>query len=153
MANDIPNRIDLRILADGEPIEGLLCMVISGADYKSSFSLVAGPSDASGILHVTREAIIASAQEKLKLNSRSEGTELENLSAKFTVFPMDLARLKSAKQASKTLRQSYHFPRGYDESIDNAIAVLSQHPATTLTVEVVSVDGEGTVKTQSIKPV
>jgi hypothetical protein len=152
MAPDFPNRIQLRVLADGKPLSGLLCMVISGSDYKSSFSLVAGPSDESGLLQITKDAIAASAAEKSKLGPNGVGSELDS-TPKFTIFPMDLARLKSAKMATKTIGHSYHFPAGYEQSIDKAIAVLSHHPASTLTVEVISVDGDGIVKTQSVKPI
>ncbi len=151
MASIIPNRIEFQIHADGKPIKGLLCLLTAETNYKNSFSLVVGPSNSDGLMSVTKEDILAKANEDARMFLMDYGDPLECITGSFTAIPMNLSKLNAAKNAYKSFRKSYHYPSRYIESIENAIQLLSKSSFSELSIKLISIAGPGKVRFSSVK--
>jgi hypothetical protein len=151
MSPKIPKHIQIQVLADSKPIQGMVCLLTATSKYKNDFNTIVGPSDSNGHIIVSGEDILASANEDANLFLMDYGDPINCITGNFIVTPMTLSKLIAAKDTYKSFNKSYHYPPHHIESIEHAIKLLSESSITELAIRVISIEGYGKVKSVSAK--
>jgi len=140
----LPNKMRIRILADGRPLAGMFVRVDLKAKWRSDFSLGFGPSDEQGVLVITYEDLIRQARELCDFFIMDYGDPEKDLAGEIVVAAKNREALLRATEAYDSFQHVVQFPPRYAEQIQEARMLLDELRPKRLSVEIEH-DGEGIV--------
>jgi hypothetical protein len=127
----VPEKISITITADGAPLKGIPAMLSFAMEQKNNHSLIFGPSDESGTIHISGDEIRLEARKTMELFLMDYADIDSYWTGSLRVMPMNRDALKRALSAFRQFR-GYEFRVGYEEMLRRANDILSKIPGTRL---------------------
>lgn len=140
----LPQYINLHILGDSVPIEGLFVCVTVKVSFKNNFDLVFGPSDQSGLITICKDDIIREAEKDRKLFIMDYGDPVEDFLGKIEITPLNKKALDDAMAAYNIFGKFLAYPEDYLVNLHRAIQIIDNKNIKTLSVEIAH-DGKNIV--------
>ncbi len=131
----LPERLDIRVLADGRPAAGMfVCVTIRTT--RNDFGLGFGPTSEDGGLQISREDLLREAEKERRLFIMDYGHPEDDFSGEVLVKPLNHEALQQAIAAYDTYHQVTPYPARYAEQIQEARATLEESKSSELSAEV-----------------
>ena len=96
---ELPRRLMIRCVRDGQPMRGCWVSVRLGMRHKNPHVLLFGPSDDDGQLSVLCDELIAQAEEEIRL-APMDFLHLDEFDGNIAVTPLDAKRIRVLAVAS-----------------------------------------------------
>lgn len=145
----LPERIDIRVLADGRPASGMFVSVTLRTTRKNDFGLGFGPTSDDGGLQITRDDLLREAEKERRLFIMDYGHPEDDFSGEILVKPLNREALQQAIAAHDTYHQVTLYPARYSEQVQEARSTLEGLKPSELSVEVKHTGGGVHVRTQT----
>jgi len=144
----LPERIYIRILADGRPVAGMFALVTIRTTRKNEFGLGFGPTDENGGLVISREDLLREAEKERRLFITDYGHPEDDFTGEIVVRALNRDALQRAIAAYDAFQKVTPYPARYAEQIQEARAALEQSGASELSVEVKHKNGDVRVRAE-----
>lgn len=117
---ELPRRLMIRCVRDGQPMRGCWVSVRLGMRHKNPHVLLFGPSDDDGQLSVLCDELIAQAEEEIRL-APMDFLHLDEFDGNIAVTPLDAKRIQAALDAHATWSSVSPYPPGYRDALEEAL--------------------------------
>lgn len=132
----LPERIEIKVFADGRPAAGMFVCVTLRTTRKNDFGLGFGPTSEGGGLHISREDLLREAEKEQRLFIMDYGHPEDDFSGEIVVKPLNREALESAIAAYHTYHQVTPYPPRYAEQVQEARTALDESRPLELSAEV-----------------
>jgi hypothetical protein len=133
---NLPDRISIRVDADGKPAAGMFVRVTLQMARKNDFSLGFGPSDIAGRLNISREDLLLEAEKERRLFVMDYGHPERDFGGELSIQPLNREALARAIAAYELYHDETEFPAGYVDMLREASTNLDRNGHRQLSVEV-----------------
>jgi hypothetical protein len=148
----LPERIDIKVLADGKPAGGMFVCLTLRATRKNDFALGFGPANEEGALRISRDDLLREAEKDRQLFIMDYGNPEEDFAGEILVKPLNREELERAAAVHDKYQQVTRYPARYAEQIREARATLDRLSAGELSVEVRQVIGGARIRAERVRP-
>jgi len=140
----LPQKLCVHISTDGEPLPGMFALATIETNFKGSFSVVIGPTDAGGNACLSREEMLEQTESEGKLFVMDYGHPEASATGRIVIQLMLLPDIERALQAYTLFHLHYRYPEGYEHNLNRAARSLEQlnHRLLSLTVASEGYSGE-----------
>ena len=144
----LPERIAIRVLADGRPVAGVFASVTIRTTRKNDFGLGFGPTNEDGGLVISREDLLREAEKERRLFIMDYGHPEDDFTGEIVVRALNREALQRAIAAYDAYHQVTPYPARYAEQIQEARTALEESGASELSVEVKHMNGDVRVRAE-----
>lgn len=145
----LPERIHIKVLADGRPAPGMFVCVTLRTTRKNDFGLGFGPTSEDGNLQISREDLLREAEKERRLFIMDYGHPEDDFSGEILVKPLNREALQQAIAAYDTYHQVTPYPQRYAEQVQEARACLEESQPSELSTEVKHTNGGVRVRAET----
>jgi hypothetical protein len=144
LSTAIPDQILLTVLADEEPVQGLIVRSELVMDLKNNYTCLHGPSDPDGSMRITANDINTGIKLSLQIGLMDHA-RIEHFSGVTNITPLNRDDICRALRGYETWSRHCNFPAGYAEMLRAVQQTLQELLPSTLQVAVESHNGSGQV--------
>jgi hypothetical protein len=145
----LPERVDIRVAADGKPAPGMFVCVTLRMARKNDFALGFGPSDQDGRVRISREDLLQEAEKERRFFIMDYGHPEEDFGGELVIKPLNRDDLAKATAAYEVYHDVTDYPPRHKDKLRDAAARLNQHGHCELSVEVEHVDRGVRIQTET----
>lgn len=136
----LPERLQVRLLADGTPVKGMFVRVTIKTTRKNDFVLGFGPSDEEGMLQISRAQLLREAEKERRLFVMDYGHPEADFAGEISVRALSREDLQRAIVAYDLYQGVSPYAPEYAENLQEARLALEELKPRELAVEVVCYD-------------
>jgi len=145
----LPDSVSAIVVCDGRPLAGMFVHVRILTSCKNDFNSVFGPTDTSGSVCFTRDALLEDSRRAANLALMDYCHPEKSYAGRMEVQPMGRTGLQAALHGYEAWRESAVFPPSYAERLQEAISILEPLAPARLSVELNASGGSGEVAAMS----
>lgn len=147
----LPERIDVRVIADGRPVAGMFVCVTVRTTRKNDFGLGFGPTNKEGELVIWRHDLIREAEKERRLFIMDYGHPEYDFAGEVVVTPLNREALRQAITAYDTYHEVTPYPPLYAQQMEEARTNLEQWKPKVLSAEVKHIDSDCRVRGETTR--
>src|ERR1044071_1959532 len=121
-----PQKLCVHISMDGEPLPGMFALATIETNFKGSFSVVIGPTDAGGNACLSREEMLEQTESGGRLLVMDYGHPEASATGRIVIQLMLLPDIERALQAYTLFHPHYRYPEGYEHNLNRAAHSLQR---------------------------